>query len=201
MTAQEPAAVRKPSHYQVLMVDPCVDDDVLTEVYRRLVQRARTADLEEGRRARVLRAMERAYAVLHDPVRRTLYDIELEECDGAETAPRRQVVVPVAAAPKAISVPVSEDPQPVTTLAARSTATAHATPAVRPTPTVRPTQAATPTAPSASTAGSRIIDFGRYAGWTLRQIALRDRDYLEWLRRTPGGRQYQAEIASILAPR
>jgi hypothetical protein len=61
--------------------------------------------------------------------------------------------------------------------------------------------AARPSSPTPATPSSRIIDFGRYAGWTLRQIALRDRDYLEWLRRTPGGRQYQAEIAAILTPR
>jgi hypothetical protein len=46
-----------------------------------------------------------------------------------------------------------------------------------------------------------VLDFGRYAGWSLRQVALRDPDYLEWLRRTPGGRHYQADIASVLSTR
>ena len=46
-----------------------------------------------------------------------------------------------------------------------------------------------------------VLDFGRYAGWSLRQIAMRDPDYLEWLRRTPAGRQYQTEIVTIRGPR
>lgn len=175
MTVQAPAVVRKPTHYQVLMLDPSVDDDVLTEVYQRLIRRAHLADLGEGRRERVLRAIERAYTVLHDPVRRTLYDLELDERMDAElmaSRVRQPVAVPVA-------VPVA------------SPASAAAPP---------PAASVTRQAP-APAAGARVLDFGRYAGWTLRQIALRDRDYLEWLRRTPGGRQYQAEIASILTPR
>jgi hypothetical protein len=36
---------------------------------------------------------------------------------------------------------------------------------------------------------------------SLRQVGLRDRNYLEWLRRTPAGRMYQTEIAAILTPR
>jgi hypothetical protein len=46
-----------------------------------------------------------------------------------------------------------------------------------------------------------VLDFGRYAGWSLRQVALRDPNYLEWLRRTPGGRQYQTEIVAVLTAR
>lgn len=173
MTDREPAAARKPTHYQVLMLDPSVDDDVLTEVYRRLVRRAQLADLGEGRRARLLRAIERAYAVLHDPVRRALYDMELgERTDVGIVADRGQLAAKEESKPQA-PVPVAGTPVAI--------------PVARPAPT-----------PSA---GARVLDFGRYAGWTLRQVALRDRDYLEWLRRTPGGRQYQAEIASVLASR
>ncbi len=180
MTVQEPPA-RKRTHYQVLMLDQDVDDEVLTEVYRRLVQRVRLAEVDEGRRARLLRSVERAYSVLHDPIRRSLYDLELEEraSDGAADEVRGRVAVPVA------------DP----------TASSVATPPARASlPVARPVvSAARPS--TTSTPGARVLDFGRYAGWTLRQIALRDRDYLEWLRRTPLGRQYQAEIAALLAPR
>ena len=49
--------------------------------------------------------------------------------------------------------------------------------------------------------GLRVLDFGRYAGWTLRQLAFHDPDYLEWLVRSPGGRQYRAQITAILGTR
>jgi curved DNA-binding protein CbpA len=47
-------------------------------------------------------------------------------------------------------------------------------------------------------AGS-LIAFGRYRGWTLGQIGRHDRDFLEWLMKVPGGRQYRDEIRTILA--
>lgn len=186
MTVQERPTARKLTHYQVLMVDQDVDDDVLTEVYHRLVKRARQADMDDDRRARVLRAIERAYAVLHDPIRRSLYDLELQEREDAWSPPGgEQDRAPVSvAAPSAAAAPA-----PVGTAPAARPATTPATPA----PAARP--------PATSHSGARVLDFGRYAGWTLRQIAMRDRDYLEWLRRTPLGRQYQAEIAAILTPR
>jgi len=28
-----------------------------------------------------------------------------------------------------------------------------------------------------------VLDFGRYRGWTLAQVARQDRDFLEWLQR------------------
>ena len=57
-----------------------------------------------------------------------------------------------------------------------------------------------PLPPSGRRLGS-ILDFGRYAGWSLGQVGAEDPDYLEWLRRSSGGRRYSAEIASIVADR
>lgn len=43
-----------------------------------------------------------------------------------------------------------------------------------------------------------VLEFGRYKGWSLGQIARQDRDFLEWLERMPAGRQYRTEIARLL---
>jgi curved DNA-binding protein CbpA len=43
-----------------------------------------------------------------------------------------------------------------------------------------------------------ILEFGRYAGWTIPDIAAHDLDYLEWLVRTPNGRRYEHEIDAVL---
>ncbi len=53
--------------------------------------------------------------------------------------------------------------------------------------------------PAAPATPSTILDFGRYQGWTLDQVARQDPDFLEWLARTPTGRPYRAEIDSLLA--
>jgi len=43
-----------------------------------------------------------------------------------------------------------------------------------------------------------VLNFGRYAGWSLGEIGRKDIDYIEWLDRTPIGRQYREEIDAIL---
>jgi curved DNA-binding protein CbpA len=44
-----------------------------------------------------------------------------------------------------------------------------------------------------------ILDFGRYQGWSLEQVARQDPDFLEWLARMPIGRPYRVEIETVLA--
>jgi hypothetical protein len=43
-----------------------------------------------------------------------------------------------------------------------------------------------------------VLGFGRYAGWSLGEIARRDIEYLEWLDRMAIGRAYRDEIDVIL---
>lgn len=51
--------------------------------------------------------------------------------------------------------------------------------------------------PPGNPSGS-IITFGRYAGWTLGEIARTDLEWIEWLDRMPIGRAYQAELDALL---
>ena len=44
-----------------------------------------------------------------------------------------------------------------------------------------------------------ILDFGRYAGMTLREIARIEPGYLEWLRRHSSGLRYRHQIDHVLA--
>lgn len=46
-----------------------------------------------------------------------------------------------------------------------------------------------------------VLDFGRYEGWSIDQLAKHDPDYLLWLERTSIGRPLQAEIQAVLADR
>ncbi len=55
-----------------------------------------------------------------------------------------------------------------------------------------------PATPPGKPSGS-VLDFGRYAGWSLGQIAGVDPEYLEWLARTPIGRTFHREINELLA--
>jgi len=66
-----------------------------------------------------------------------------------------------------------------------------------------PRPVAVPSAPTSRPpqGGSTILDFGRYAGWSLAQLAGSDPDYLQWLVRTSIGRRLQREIDALLAAR
>ena len=52
---------------------------------------------------------------------------------------------------------------------------------------------------SAQVQSGTVLDFGRYSGWSLADLARQDPDYLEWLARTMIGRPYQDEIERLLA--
>jgi hypothetical protein len=43
-----------------------------------------------------------------------------------------------------------------------------------------------------------VLDFGRYRGWSLGEVARVEPGYLEWLDRTPIGRPFKAELDALL---
>ena len=77
-----------------------------------------------------------------------------------------------------------------------------------PPPTPRSTDVdATPREPGlaarrqSSDGAGTVLDFGRYEGWTIRQLVDQDPDYLRWLVRTPVGRRLAPEIDAALSGR
>ena len=45
---------------------------------------------------------------------------------------------------------------------------------------------------------SSVVDFGRYAGWSLKDLARHDPDYLRWLSRHSSGVRFRNEIRELL---
>jgi curved DNA-binding protein CbpA len=54
-----------------------------------------------------------------------------------------------------------------------------------------------PAAASSAAAGG-VLDFGRYAGWNVRDLARHDPDYLLWLSRHSSGIRFRTEISAML---
>ena len=52
--------------------------------------------------------------------------------------------------------------------------------------------------PPVRSSGGSVLQFGRYSGWALRDLARKDIDYLLWLSRHPSGIRYRQEIYGIL---
>ena len=75
------------------------------------------------------------------------------------------------------------------------------TPIVTPEPSGPLAAAAERRKPRGGGTRETVLDFGRYAGWTIHAVAVEDPYYLEWLMRSQAGRMYRAEIVTLLQER
>jgi curved DNA-binding protein CbpA len=68
----------------------------------------------------------------------------------------------------------------------------------KPSPTPAARTAAPPPPPSMVAPSGSVLDFGRYAGWSIGQLVRHDPDYLRWLCRHSSGLRFRAEIEARL---
>jgi len=149
-----------------------VDRGAEPEVIRAVYRAlARKNHPDFGGDARLMASINEAWAILGNPARRAAYDAE----------------------PQAVGFG-----QAGSTPSTMSTAATDPPTNDRPTGTERHGLAGRRPQPDA--AGS-VLDFGRYAGWTVASLVDHDPDYLEWLARTPIGRRLATEIDEALARR
>jgi curved DNA-binding protein CbpA len=158
--------------YEVLMVHPRADQEVITVVYRHLAKRFHPdrdpSPLAQSRMAE----LNEAYEVLDDPQKRARYDELLSGGRAGAPRPTRK---------EEATTPAPTPIEPVTERTERTDRYGEAG----------------PPPPSPEPVGSAMT-FGRYRGWALNQVARFDRDYIEWLARTPAGRTYREELDQLL---
>ena len=165
-----------PDFYEVLQVHPRAEREVIRAAYRIL---ARKYHPDHGGDARSMMALNDAWDVLGDPARRAVYDASRAAGTGG---------------------PKSE---PAAGRSAGDRAVPHGTTPYGATHSDRGAQAADPNhaGPPPGRPSGTVLDFGRYAGWSLGEIARHDSDYLEWLQRATFGRRLRAEIETLLVQR
>lgn len=156
------------SFYDILMVSPKADGQVIAVVYRHLAKRYHPDKDASPEAAARMAEINEAYAVLSDGARRRRYD--------------EQVGLALASSP---TVTPGDD---------RATRRGGVNTAAE---TASPHGEAGPPPPNPAPSG-RPLTFGRYRGWTLNQVARYDHDYLEWLSRTTMGRNYKRELDELL---
>ncbi len=211
--------------YKVLQLDPEADPEIIQVVYRRLARRYHP-DVTPGvaAAARMIE-LNAAMDILSDPTRRAAYDRERARRQRTATrapTPAGQAARSPAGTPGAPGGGSGRGTPP----AAGGGPARGTTPADGPGPT--PTQPRAQTVSrdwtsGRSTVGSgydpsrmrapdgegaagpppgdpsgSVLNFGRYAGWSLGEIARRDLEYLEWLDRMTIGRNYRPELDAIL---
>lgn len=177
--------------YKILQVDPEAEDEVIQAAYRRLARKYHP-DLAPGTEAEArMAAINAAWARLGDPLARAAFDRERAASaagtSGAATSPGPIVTAAAASTPPRPPEEVSRD-----WTSGRSNAGGGYDESMR-----AADGYGAAGVPPGNPAGS-VLNFGRYAGWSLGEIARRDLEYIEWLDRTPIGRPYREEVDTIL---
>jgi curved DNA-binding protein CbpA len=165
-----------PDYYAVLQVHPRAEPEVIRAAYR-ILARKHHPDL--GGDPNLMIALNDAWDVLGDPVRRAEYDSVRFGAVGA----------PAGYTPRS-SEPGFQSRAETGSTAGSAEASRWAS------GSDVPHAGPPPGRPSGT-----VLDFGRYAGWSLGEIARHDLDYLEWLQRSTAGRRLRAEIEVLLAGR
>jgi curved DNA-binding protein CbpA len=179
--------------YRVLQVDPQAHESVIRAAYRALARLYHPDGVDpDGDRMAELNG---AYDLLRDPARRRAYDAgrALAERDAGRGSSSTNLH-PVGPGRTATAGWPAGPGDPPSNGAAPGAAPSPATRAARP--------AAAPPggafARARQSAASPRLDFGRYQGWTLADVARTDPDYLRWLRRHSSGLRFRAEINRLL---
>jgi len=188
-------------HYKVLQVDPEAEAEVVQAAYRRLARKYHPDVAESPEAAARMAAINAAWAVLKDPARRAAYDTQRAGAGHAgatrpHAAPPSMPPRHTAASESPAQPPHRARPPEETSpnwTSGRSSAGSGYDPASMGTPAGHGAAGPPPGNPSGS-----VLNFGRYAGWSLGEIARRDLEYVEWLDRMPIGRQYREEIDRLL---
>ena len=185
-----------PDPYKTLQVDPEADIEVIQAAYRRLAQKYHP-DLaaDPAAKARMV-AINNAWGVLRDPAARAALD------DARAAAARRAEAALTAAssAGATASGPASASQASAGTDAPSSNWTSgrSSTGGGYDPKTMRAKEGFGAAGPPPGSPSGSVMNFGRFAGWSLGEIARRDIEYVEWLERMPIGRPYRDEIDVLL---
>jgi curved DNA-binding protein CbpA len=189
-----------PDPYKTLQVDPEAEDEVIAAAYRRLARKYHPDVAASPDYAARMAAINAAWEVIGDPVRRAAFDRQravqkaldrrAAEASGSASAGASAA----AGAPASAGAASPRAPESVSRdwTSGRSAfgggydASMH-----------KADGAGAAGQPPGNPSGS-VLNFGRYAGWSLGEIARADLEYLEWLDRMPIGRPYRDEIDAIL---
>lgn len=197
---------QRPDAYKVLQVDPDADPEVIQAAYRRLAHKYHPDTTVTPDAYDRIVAINAAWEVLKDPVRRAAYD--------AQRRGERPVPPPAPSAaggtPPASASPSGPAQGPATGGPAtrgraapeevsRDWTTGRSTMGGGYDPgTMGRADGMGAAGPPPGNASGSVLNFGRYSTWSLGEIARTDIEYIEWLDRTPIGRPYREEIDQLL---
>ena len=191
--------------YKVLIIDPEADDELIQVVYRRLARKYHPDVAPGPEAAAKMLELNAAMEIVGDPLRRRDYDRErarravpdpLSSIADAIRGPSSGSAGAPGGVPSGMAAPPGP-PRPQTVsrdwTTGRSTVGGGYDPA-----RMRTADGDGAAGPPPGSPSGTVLNFGRYAGWSLGEIARRDLEYLEWLDRMAIGRAYRDEIDGLL---
>ena len=204
-----------PDPYKILQVDPEAEDEVIQAAYRRLAQKYHP-DRSTGQEAvdRMV-AINAAWETIGDPKRRATFDLARRAAfaqqaptspkpgaagasAGRPSSPAGGQAGPVPARPPDPWQPRSAEPPPPETVSRDWSPGRSTVGGGYDAKTMRAAEGFAAAGPPPGNPSGSVLNFGRYAGWSLGEVGRADLEYLEWLDRMPIGRPYRDEIDGIL---
>ena len=200
-----------PDPYKILQVDPEAEDEVIQAAYRRLARKYHpdlaTSPDAENRMA----AINAAWEMIGEPAKRQAYDRKRSPLEttpaqpgsgGAATSGSRgpgggPTSAGRPASPSGGSGPSSASTPPPETVS-RDWTSGRSTQGSGYEESMHSADGFGAAGPPPGRPSGTVLNFGRYAGWSLGEVARADMEYVEWLDRAPIGRNYRQEIDEIL---
>ena len=182
--------------YKTLQVDPEAEQEVIQAAYRRLARKYHPDLAETPEAADRMAAINAAWELIGDEMARRAYDRQR----AGSTAPTSQPALaprPPASGHASTGRPGPSAPPPPDVVSpdwtsGRSTA-GHVYDE-----SMRSAEGFGAAGPPPGRPSGTVLNFGRYAGWSLGEVARHDLEYIEWLDRAPIGRNYRTELDEIL---
>jgi curved DNA-binding protein CbpA len=178
--------------YKVLQVDPEAEDEVIQAAYRRLARKYHPDLASSDEDAARMSLINAAWELIGKPAARATYD-------RARAAGSVAPVAPVTRDPGSAAAFASSRgaPRPPDTVS-RDWTSGRSTQGGGFDSSMRAADGLGAAGPPPGRPYGSVMNFGRYNGWSLGEIARHDIEYIEWLDRMPIGRSFREEIDAIL---
>jgi curved DNA-binding protein CbpA len=190
--------------YKILQVDAEAEDEVIQAAYRRLARKYHP-DLAAGPDAAArMAAINAAWALIGEPGARAAYDRARAEAGPVTSAGSRPSTSSgVSSEARSAAGPTPPPPSPARRerppeIVSRDWTSGRSTQGGGYDESMRAAEGFGAAGPPPGRPSGSVLTFGRYAGWSLGEIARHDLEFLEWLDRMPIGRSYREEIDGIL---
>jgi DnaJ-class molecular chaperone with C-terminal Zn finger domain len=178
--------------YKILQVDPEAEEEVIQAAYRRLARKYHPDLAETAEAASRMAVINAAWEIIGEPAARKAYDRQ-RSADATRSSPvgGATPAQPAAAPPQ----PTHAPPPEVVSRAWTSGRSSHGGGFDD---SMRAAEGFGAAGPPPGRPSGTVLNFGRYAGWSLGEVARHDIEYIEWLDRAPIGRNYRQEVDDIL---